>query len=105
MLAISKDPFVVYTSNIAAILGLRSLYFAMAGLLDKLRYLHYGLGALLAFVALKMIFAHWVDVPILWSLVIIGAILGICAVASMLAGGPQREEGTGNREQKERAGH
>jgi tellurite resistance protein TerC len=105
VLAISKDPFVVYTSNIAAILGLRSLYFAMAGLLDKLRYLHYGLGALLAFVALKMIFAHWVDVPILWSLVIIGAILGICAVASMLAGGPQREEGTGNREQKERAGH
>ena len=86
VLAISKDPFVVYTSNIAAILGLRSLYFAMASLLDRLRYLHYGLGALLAFVAIKMLASHWVDLPILWSLAIIGAILGICAVASMLAG-------------------
>jgi len=86
VLAISKDPFVVYTSNIAAILGLRSLYFAIIGLLDRLRYLHYGLGALLAFVALKMLASHWVDVPIIWSLAIIGAILGICALASMIAG-------------------
>ena len=96
VLAISKDPFVVYTSNIAAILGLRSLYFAMIGLLDRLRYLHYGLGALLAFVALKMLGSHWVEVPIVWSLVIVGAILAICAVASMLAGG--REQRAGKRE-------
>ena len=86
VLAISKDPFVVYTSNIAAILGLRSLYFAMVGLLDRLRYLHYGLGALLAFVALKMLASHWLEVPITWSLVIVGAILAICAVASAIAG-------------------
>jgi tellurite resistance protein TerC len=91
VLAISHDPFVVYTSNIAAILGLRSLYFAMAGLLERLRYLHYGLGALLAFVALKMIAAHWLEVPITWSLAIVGAILAICAVASALAG--NRESG------------
>jgi len=92
VLAISHDPFVVYTSNIAAILGLRSLYFAMAGLLERLRYLHYGLGALLAFVALKMLAAHWLEVPITWSLAIVGAILAICAVASALAG--KKEHGT-----------
>jgi tellurite resistance protein TerC len=82
VLAISHDPFVVYTSNIAAILGLRSLYFALASLLDRFRYLHYGLGAMLAFVALKMLTARWIDVPIVLSLAIMGAILTICAVVS-----------------------
>jgi len=86
VLAVSRDPFVVYTSNIAAILGLRSLYFAIASLLDRLRYLHYGLGALLAFIAFKMLFAHWIDVPITLSLAIMGAILAICAVWSLIAG-------------------
>jgi tellurite resistance protein TerC len=97
VLAISHNPFVVYTSNIAAILGLRSLYFALASLLDRLRYLHYGLGALLAFVALKMLFARWIEVPITISLALMGAILAICAVVSMAA--QNREQGTGNREQ------
>jgi tellurite resistance protein TerC len=87
VLAISHNPFVVYTSNIAAILGLRSLYFALAALLDRLRYLHYGLGALLAFVALKMLTAHWIDVPITLSLAIMGAILALCAAISVLAPG------------------
>jgi len=87
VLAISHDPFVVYTSNIAAILGLRSLYFVLAGLLDRLRYLHYGLGALLAFIALKMLAAKWLEVPITLSLAIIGAILVVCAVVSVLAPG------------------
>jgi tellurite resistance protein TerC len=87
VLAVSHDPFVVYTSNIAAVLGLRSLYFALASLLDRLRYLHYGLGALLAFVAFKMLAEHWIDVPITISLAVIGAILAICAVVSLLAGG------------------
>jgi tellurite resistance protein TerC len=87
VLAISHDPFVVYTSNIAAILGLRSLYFVLAGLLDRLRYLHYGLGALLAFIALKMLAAKWLEVPITISLAIIGAILAVCAVWSVLAPG------------------
>ena len=86
MLAISHNPLIVYTSNIAAILGLRSLYFALASLLDHLRYLHYGLGALLAFVALKMLCSEWIDVPILISLVVMGVILAICAVASLIAG-------------------
>jgi tellurite resistance protein TerC len=86
VLAISHNPFVVYTSNIAAILGLRSLYFALASLLDRFRYLHYGLGALLAFVALKMLAARWIEVPITLSLAVMGAILAICAVISVLAG-------------------
>lgn len=85
VLAVSRHPFVVYTSNIAAILGLRSLYFALSGLLDRLRYLHYGLSALLAFIAAKMLAAPWFDVPITISLAVIGGILGICAVASALA--------------------
>jgi len=88
VLAISHNAFVVYTSNIAAILGLRSLYFALAAMLDRLRYLHYGLGAMLAFVALKMLMAHWVDMPITLSLAIMGAILAICAVVSVVAGPP-----------------
>lgn len=85
VLAISHDPFVVYTSNIAAILGLRSLYFALASLLDRFRYLHYGLGALLAFVAFKMLTARWIDVPIIFSLAVMGAILAICAAVSWVA--------------------
>ena len=86
VLAVSHNPFVVYTSNIAAILGLRSLYFALASLLDRFRYLHYGLGAMLAFIALKMFTARWIDVPITLSLAVMGAILAVCAVVSVTAG-------------------
>ncbi len=82
VLAISRNPFVVYTSNIAAILGLRSLYFALAALLGRFRYLHYGLGALLAFVAFKMLAARWFEIPITLSLAIMGLILGVCALVS-----------------------
>jgi tellurite resistance protein TerC len=86
VLAVSHNPFVVYTSNIAAILGLRSLYFALAALLDRFRYLHYGLAALLAFVALKMLAVRWIDVPITLSLAVMGVILALCAGISWLAG-------------------
>jgi tellurite resistance protein TerC len=85
VLAISHNPFVVYTSNIAAILGLRSLYFALASLLNRFRYLHYGLGAMLAFVAFKMLAARWIDVPIVLSLAIMGGILTVCGVVSWMA--------------------
>jgi len=94
VLAISHDPFVVYTSNIAAILGLRSLYFAVASLLDRFRYLHYGLGAMLAFVAFKMLAARWIDVPIVLSLAIMGTILTVCAVVSWMAGNRELGPGT-----------
>ena len=99
VLAISHDPFVVYTSNIAAILGLRSLYFALAALLDRLRYLHYGLGAMLGFVAFKMLASHWLEVPITWSLAIMGAILAVCAVASAAGKRPEvSHQGSRDRE-------
>lgn len=94
VLAVSHNPFVVYTSNIAAILGLRSLYFAVAALLKRFRYLHYGLSALLAFVAFKMLAAQWIEVPITLSLALMGAILAICALASWAA----EMQGIGNRE-------
>jgi tellurite resistance protein TerC len=93
VLAVSHDPFVVYTSNIAAILGLRSLYFALAALLDRFRYLHYGLGALLVFVAVKMLAARWLEVPITVSLAIMGAILAICALFSWMAHGGEPSPG------------
>ena len=93
VLAVSHNPFVVYTSNIAAILGLRSLYFVLAAMLDRFRYLHYGLGAMLAFVAFKMLGARWIDVPIFASLIVMAAILAVCAVWSWAAG-----NGEGNRE-------
>ena len=85
VLGVSHDPFVVYTSNIAAILGLRSLYGALAAMLERLRYLHYGLGVLLAFVAIKMLLAPWFDIPIVLCLAVIGAILAVCAIASWAA--------------------
>ena len=93
VLAVSHDPFVVYTSNIAAILGLRSLYFALASLLDRLRYLHYGLGAMLAFIAFKMLASRWLDISITISLAIMGAILAICAVVSWIAGNKPEQHG------------
>jgi tellurite resistance protein TerC len=87
VLAISHNPFVVYTSNIAAVLALRSLYSALASLLDRFSYLHYGLGALLAFVALKMLAGRWINVPIALSLAVMGGILAVSALVSWKAGG------------------
>ncbi len=92
VLAISRNPFVVYTSNIAAILGLRSLYFALASLLDRFRYLHYGLAALLGFIAIKMLAAPWIDIPVTISLMVIGGILGVFAVVSALVGKAPKNE-------------
>jgi tellurite resistance protein TerC len=87
VLGVSHNAFVVYTSNIAAVLGLRSLYLALSSLLERFRYLHYGLAALLGLVALKMLAARWVAVPITISLAVIGTILAVCAVTSSIAGG------------------
>ena len=95
VLSVTHNPFVAYTSNVAAILGLRSMYFGLAAMLERFKYLHYGLGAILVFAALKMLAARWIDVPVTLSLVIIGVILGVCAAASVRAG----SEGAGNREQ------
>ncbi len=90
VLAITRDPFIVYTSNIFAILGLRSLYFGLKNVLDSLRLLHYGLAVILIFVAAKMLAARWVEVPAGISLAVILAILLVFAVASKLL--PERAE-------------
>lgn len=83
VLAITHNPLVAYTSNIAAILGLRSLYFGLAKMLDRFRYLHYGLAAMLAFVAFKMLAQRWITVPITVSLMVIGGILLVCAAGGL----------------------
>lgn len=71
VLAITKDPFIVYSSNIFAILGLRAMYFALAGVMDLFHYLHYGLGFILIFVGFKMVTEHILHIPILLTLTII----------------------------------
>jgi tellurite resistance protein TerC len=96
VLSVTHNPFVAYTSNVAAILGLRSLYFGLAAMLDRFKYLHYGLGALLAFAALKMLAAKWVDVPVTGSLVVIGVILAAMAAVSWRQGIGNREQGIGS---------
>ncbi|MBY5162684.1 TerC family protein [Nitriliruptoria bacterium AS10] len=77
ILAVSREPFLVLSSNAFAILGLRALYFAFAGMKDRFRYLDYGLAGVLAFVGLKMIIAEWYHVPTWASLVVIATFLTI----------------------------
>jgi tellurite resistance protein TerC len=89
VLAISHHPFVVYTSNIFAILGLRSLYFLLAGLLERLRFLHLGLAAILGFVGAKMLTAKWVHVPIGISLGFIVLVVVAATAASLLFTAPR----------------
>ena len=83
--AVTKDPFIVYTSNVFAILGLRSLYFALAGVMNKFHYLKIGLGVVLSFVGLKMLLAHtaW-KIDTLLSLGIIVLILAVSMIWSLV---------------------
>jgi tellurite resistance protein TerC len=85
--AITRDPFIVYTSNICAILGLRSLYFLLAGLMERFIYLRTGLAFVLGFVGIKMIVADQFHVPTGVSLVVIVIILAITITASMIVTG------------------
>ena len=84
ILAITRDPFIVYTSNVFAILGLRSLFFALAGLMKLFRYLNYGLCFILVFVGLKMLLAELFKIPIVVALGVIIAILGASILVSIL---------------------
>jgi tellurite resistance protein TerC len=84
VLSITRHPFLAYTSNIMAVMGLRSLYFLLAHLLVKLRFLHYGLAAVLAFAALKMLSAPWIDVGPITSLAVIVTVLAITIALSLL---------------------
>jgi len=82
--AVTQDPFIVYTSNVFAILGLRSLYFVLAGVVDKFYYLKLALSAILVFVGFKMVLAEFYKIPIGVSLSIIGSILAVALLASWL---------------------
>lgn len=84
VLAISHDPFIVFTSNVFAILGLRSLYFALAGLVQQFRYLHLGLAAILVFVGVKMIIADFYKIPITTALLVIAVVLIASVIGSLL---------------------
>jgi tellurite resistance protein TerC len=83
--AVTQDPFIVFTSNIFAILGLRSLYFALASLLDRFRYLKQSLVFILAYVGVKMILSHFYHVPPGFSLGVIVGILAVGVLASIAA--------------------
>jgi tellurite resistance protein TerC len=89
--AVTDDPFLVFSSNICAVLGLRALYFVVRGALTRLRYLKPGLAGILIFVGLKMLLFKWVDLPTGTSLMIIAAILGIALVVSWLRPAPPDE--------------
>jgi tellurite resistance protein TerC len=83
ILAITRDAFIVYTSNVFAILGLRSMYFALAGMMEMFRYLHYGLSLVLVFVGAKMLVSHYLEIPTPIALAIVTGVLAISVVASM----------------------
>jgi len=82
---ITRDPFIVYTSNVFAILGLRMLYFLLAGVLDRLTYLKFGLAAVLVFVGAKMLAEKWMHISVLVSLGTVTAILAVATAVSLLA--------------------
>ena len=91
--AITTDPFIVLTSNVFAILGLRAMYFLLQGVADRFHLLKYGLAAVLVFVGSKMLIVDWFKIPVLVSLGVVGAILAVSVVASLLCppASPRRE--------------
>jgi tellurite resistance protein TerC len=82
--AVTDEPFLVFTSNAFAILGLRALYFLLAGMISRFAYLKIGLAAVLAFVGVKLLLTHYVHMPIWLSLGVIAGILGTALAASLL---------------------
>ena len=97
--AVTRDPFLVYTSNIFAILGLRSMYFLLADVVQRFYLLKYGLALILTFIGVKMLGEHWFTVPILASLVVILLTLGASIAASLLwkrGVGESGSQGVGN---------
>jgi hypothetical protein len=90
--AVTRDPFIVYTSNVFAILGLRALYFLLAGLLERFVYLKIGLAALLVFAGVKILVGSVHKIPITASLAVIVGILALAIVASLVSTHPRRNE-------------
>lgn len=90
ILAISHDPFIVYTSNAFAILGLRSMYFVLSTHMKVFHYLNYGLAVVLMFIGAKMLVGYWYQIPTWVALVVIASVLGLSVLASVLF--PKKEE-------------
>jgi len=90
ILAITLNAFIVYTSNVFAILGLRSMYFALAGMMELFHYLHYGLALVLIFVGAKMLGSHYLELPTELALGIVAGILIVSVLASLIH--PQKRE-------------
>jgi tellurite resistance protein TerC len=84
VLAVTREPFIVYTSNVFAIMGLRSLFFALSGMLEAFHLLHYGLSLILIFIGLKMLAADYVDIPTIIALGTVGGILVASVVLSLV---------------------
>ena len=84
VLAITLNAFIVYTSNVFAIMGLRSMYFALAGIMDYFEYLHYGLSAVLIFIGTKMLTSHFFKIPIHIALATVIGVLAISVAASLI---------------------
>ncbi|PIR16585.1 MAG: hypothetical protein COV46_07665 [Deltaproteobacteria bacterium CG11_big_fil_rev_8_21_14_0_20_49_13] len=84
ILAITRDAFIVYTSNVFAILGLRALYFALAGIVDLFHYLNYGLAIILSFIGVKMLIVNFYKIPVGIALGVVGVILALSIVASVI---------------------
>lgn len=82
--AVTEDPFIVYTANVFAILGLRSLYFALAAVMRLFHHIHYGLSVILIFVGIKMLLAEVYKIPVTWSLGVIFLVLAVSVVASLI---------------------
>ena len=83
VLAITTDPFIVYTSNMFAVMGLRSIYFALSGFAERMHYLHYGLAAVLVFLGTKMLISDIYEIPTIISLLTTTTILGVSVIASL----------------------
>lgn len=105
ILAVTRDPFIVYTSNVFAILGLRALYFALAGIMQLFHYLHYGLSLILVFVGTKMLISDIYKVPIGLALSVIAGILIVSVVASILRPRPEVVPPPPPGQPEEQAGH
>jgi TerC family integral membrane protein len=84
VIGVTRDPFLVFSSNACAILGLRALYFVLAGWVARLRHLDTGISLILIFIGAKMILVHWVEIPVTVSLGVIGVLLTAAAAASIL---------------------
>ena len=87
---ITKVPFIVFTSNVFAIMGLRALYFLLAGVMNLFRYLSYGLSAILIFIGIKMMLHQWLELPHWVSLLVIVSLLATSIVASLVASSRER---------------